>query len=593
MATSSAGTLVKDPITGAYTLAPGAGDNPIGAVSVGDLGIGNPPPLGGNAPGPQGNPGDPISTFNKNIASILTQIQTRAGAGRDQLAGAANALTNESVGAAGAYDPTATPGVNLGSQKGMLGAFQPAISSINTQLQNADAAIKDLESTIGTIQSANEPQVLSPGQSQVTKGGQVISQGHSYSPQINPSTGMTDGFDANTGTWASQEGGSSSSGSGSQSGGENLSGNDAIDLVFGSKNPIGAYATDPNYTKEISGLYSTISAAGVANAPDTLQQYINNHAKSAPVTGQMILNASSTYNIDPALLTTVLMHESDFGTTGAARTTMNPGNQGNTGTSTKAFSSWQQGVLATASNIANRIDAASKASATTNQPAATTAIGGDFNPIAAQKVAKLPQYMQKFTTAGPLGVAYINQDQVKDLPAGTLSALTNMAAQVGIPYVQAADVNALKAITAVLQNLDSMEALADKNLYSGTSGHAIDTILGGVNRFLQTDWGNQLGLFDNYRDTAIKAVQALAGGAGSGLRINGAEIAANTQNLPQAGDSKENASLQIKQLRQLIYTQLGTSFPYAPVKVVDPNGQTGTVPASNLASAIAKGYTVK
>lgn len=127
-----------------------------------------------------------------------------------------------------------------------------------------------------------------------------------------------------------------------------------INSIFGASNPVGAYATDPNYVSEISSLYSTVSGLGVANDPAKLQQYIQNNAPNSPVTGQMITQAAQQTGVDPALLTTVLAHESNFGTAGAGAKTDNPGNQGNTGTSTQSFSNWYSGVLATAQNLSNR-----------------------------------------------------------------------------------------------------------------------------------------------------------------------------------------------------------------------------------------------
>lgn len=539
-------------------------------------------------PGAQATGGtqDAYTKFNQNLASILTQIQKAQAAGTANLGGARDALTSESVTAAGPYDKTMTPDANIAALRGMPGAFAPAVTSVNTQLENTNTGIANLGTEIGALETAYKPIAVSPGQSLVTPDGTRISQGHSYTPQINPNTGLLDGFDQNTGTWSSQD----RSGAGGTAGGASHPGiSDAVEKVFGKSNPIGAYATDPNYVSEISGLYQTISGLNVAGNPEALQAYIDNNAKGAPVTAAMIQNAASTYGLDPALLTTVLLHESDFGTAGAGAKTMNPGNQGNTGTSTQSYNSWQQGVLATAKNLSNRINAVQNQPAAAPAAAETSPVGGAFSAEAGQKVSQLPQALQSYADAGPLGVAYINDDRVPDNMKQSLQILASRA---GIPYVQPSDVNALKSIEAVLGNLNSMQALANKNLNSGILGHAEDSILGGINQAAQTDWGNQLGLFDNYRDTAIKAVQALAGGAGSGLRINGAEIAANTQNLPSASDSKENALLQVKQLKQLIYTQLATTFPYAKVQVQDANGNSGTIPAGNLNAAISRGASV-
>ncbi len=115
---------------------------------------------------------------------------------------------------------------------------------------------------------------------------------------------------------------------------------------------------------------------------------------------------------------------------------------------------------------------------------------------------------------------------------------------------------------AVYSALDQMDTLAKESLSSGLVGRAKNLALGGLNKYAQTEWGQKLNLYDSYRDTAITAVKALAGGAGSGLRINTAEIAANVANLPSSSDNLEQAVTRIKQMKFLLDTQLSTTFPY-------------------------------
>lgn len=601
---SSAGTLVKDPSTGAFTLSPGADQQPVRSVS--DLGIGS----GGTpaAPGAS-SPMDAYGIFNSNLMKVLAAAQGTGStaplyASRDQ-------LQNQALNVSNPLNDTPyasvfrgmTPNAAVAAEKGTQAAFEPGITSINSQIQSENDAATKFNEMVQTAEGIAAPISVPAGTSLITKSGQKIIQGHAYTPTINPQTGLLDGFDTTTGTWASQDQagnagtmpGSTPMTGGGISGGAS-GGYNPIEHIFGSSNPIGAYATDPNYVQEISGLYNTVTKLGVTQSPDALQQYIKNNAGNAPVTGQMILNAAGTYGVDPALLTTVLLHESDFGTAGAATKTNNPGNIGNTGTSTQSYNSWQQGVNAAAANIAKRVAAAGAqpnanvAGASTQQQNATSPVGGSFSPDATTKIQQLPQAYQSYVDAGPLGVAYINDDRVPD---NIKPGLQTMASRAGIPYVKDTDVGALKSIDTVLSNLDNMQTLAENNLGSGTLGHISDMTLGAGAQALQTGWGIQLGLFDNYRDVAIKAVQALAGGAGSGLRINMGEIAANTQNLPQASDSKENAVAQIKQLKQLIYTQLSTTFPYARVNLADPNGNTGTAPVGNLSQLLAKGYSIQ
>lgn len=537
-------------------------------------------------PGAQasGAQNDAYTIFNQQLASILTQMQKAQSAGAANLGGAADTLTTE-ANTSQPYNPAMNPSQNISAIGGMPGAFAPAISSINTQLQNTNTGISNLGTEITGLETAYKPTALSSGQSLVTPGGHTVLQGHSYTPTVNPETGLVDGFDQNTGTWASQDNASgASSGSGTVG---------AIDAIFGASNPVGAYATDPNYTKEISGLYTTIAGLGVTQNADALQTYIDNNAKGAPVTGQMILNAASTYNIDPNLLTTVLLHESDFGTAGAAVKTMNPGNQGNTGTTTQAYNSWQQGVMATASNLANRIKganltAASSGSGTTPGATGSSTVGGTFSPAAAQKVSALPAQVQNYVQAGPAGVAYIDGTRVPDALQGSVQTL---AAQAGIPFLAAGDVSAMQSIVQAQQNLNLMESTAKQVLGSGLVGFGKDL---GATLANDATGGNAFptfNQFNSYATEAINLIKGLAGGSGSGLRMTQSEIDTAQQNIPTSSDTLANAMKKVQVLQGLVYTRISSVFPDAQITVVSPQGQQYYLPASQYSDAIAQGYT--
>lgn len=601
-----AGTLVQDPSTGAFTLAPGAGSNPLGtSPSASELGIGGATATGtGTVSGTTGT--DPVTAFNNNIASILTQIQQASSAGRANLGGAVDALTNESVGAAGGYNPSVAPSANLQDQTGLMGAFAPAITSLNTQLGNANASMSDLGTDISAIQSAEQPVALSPGESLVTKGGDVLLNGVSYSAQVDPSTGALTLLPTNSLTPGA---GGGTSGAGTSSAGTGSS--NYIAAIFGASNPVGAYASDTNYIPEISGLYNSVStdltSLGPVNAT-TIQQYINNQGfKNVPVTGAMIANAAATYDIDPALLTTVLYHESDFGTAGAAVDTMNPGNQGNTGTSTQSYSSWSQGVMATAKNLADRIQAAGNVTPSANNlvaaqipssttasgaasPPATSAVGGNFNTASAAAVSKLPQNMQSYAQAGIGGVAYIDNDRV---PTNMQAAVTNQAAAVGIPYLMASDVAAVQALGVAQQNMDLMSTAASKTLSNGFFGAVGDMAGTAINNlpFVQGNAFTSLSQFQSYATAAVNALKGLAG-SGGGFRITQSEIDTAEANMPESTDTLQHAQQKMAVLQGLIYTTEAKLFPDAPVPITLPDGTAATVPAKNFAAAVTAGAKV-
>lgn len=125
----------------------------------------------------------------------------------------------------------------------------------------------------------------------------------------------------------------------------------------GTLNGIGRYATDPIYSESIAVLYNTIESKTMMSAAKVgaIQDYISSIVPVCPVKAEMIVLASQTYGIDPALLTAVLQHESRFGTLGAGAHTLNPGNVGNVDNGgTHTFPSWQDGVNACAYQLQRR-----------------------------------------------------------------------------------------------------------------------------------------------------------------------------------------------------------------------------------------------
>lgn len=105
------------------------------------------------------------------------------------------------------------------------------------------------------------------------------------------------------------------------------------------------YASDPLYLHKITDILSVMPI--FVSATD-IDNYINNEAIGSPLTGAIILAAAQQYSIDVRLLMAMLELESNFGTAGVAVSTLNPGNVGNTGTSTRTYNSWQDGVAAVA-----------------------------------------------------------------------------------------------------------------------------------------------------------------------------------------------------------------------------------------------------
>lgn len=562
-------------------------------------GVGTPPtatPTGAGAPTQ-----DPYSIFISNLTAMLKQAQAANATGQANLGGAKDTLVNESVsgGTPTPFMPGIFSGAQVGNQEAVENAFQPAITSINTQMENENTQLSDINQLAGTMSAYYKPEAISPGQSLVMPDGTIVTQGHSYQPTLNSVTGLMDGFDQNTGTWASddQKGPIDTTTAGSTPATIGIVG--GIDLMGGSVG-MKPWATDPNYTTEVNTLYQQVQKSSPIPSAPTLDAFIKSMARSSPITGAMIMNAAATYKIDPNLLAAVIGHESDFGTSGTTTLQINnpAGITGSDGKYTP-FNSWTQGVNATAQDLAKRIVKPTTGATGTNS---TSPIGGQFSPTATSKIQQLPQSMQSYVDAGPQGVAYINNDRV---PAALQTAVQTMASRAGIPYLQGDDVNAIKSIGVVYQSIKSMQDLVSTNLHPGLLGRGEDIFNNGLNNLFQGS--PDLTKFTSYRDTAIKAVQALAGGAGSGLRINGAEIEANVNNLPITTDNSETAQAKLSQLSTFLNQQLAATFPYittdtqsssgaAPasssgmVTMTGPNG-TFTVPQSQVATMQQNGYT--
>lgn len=108
---------------------------------------------------------------------------------------------------------------------------------------------------------------------------------------------------------------------------------------------ISTYATDPLHEQKIADI---LQLMGVMDSAGQIDVYIDSEAISSPVTGQMVIDATIKYNVDRRLTLAIMELDSRFGTAGVAVSTLNPGNVGNTGTSTKIYNSWTEGVDAVA-----------------------------------------------------------------------------------------------------------------------------------------------------------------------------------------------------------------------------------------------------
>jgi hypothetical protein len=113
---------------------------------------------------------------------------------------------------------------------------------------------------------------------------------------------------------------------------------------------ISAYATDPQYATKIQTILTSLPTFSVVGDIDA---YIQSTAQGSPVTGSMVFSSAQQYGVDIPLMMAIMENDSDFGTLGIGASTFNPGNIGNTGTSTQTYPSWADGVSAVANWLNN------------------------------------------------------------------------------------------------------------------------------------------------------------------------------------------------------------------------------------------------
>lgn len=108
---------------------------------------------------------------------------------------------------------------------------------------------------------------------------------------------------------------------------------------------VSAYATDALYEEKIQRILTAMPDFQDVVALDV---YIQDKAPGSPVMGDMIYAAADQFSIDRSLLVAIMQNDSQFGTKGIGAATYNPGNVGNTGSATRSFASWGEGVAAVA-----------------------------------------------------------------------------------------------------------------------------------------------------------------------------------------------------------------------------------------------------
>lgn len=102
------------------------------------------------------------------------------------------------------------------------------------------------------------------------------------------------------------------------------------------------YATLPTHEATIAKIY-----ASIPEIKDSLDadRWVHERAPSSPITGGMVVRASTEYNVDAKLLLALMANDSQLGTAGLGARTFNPGNIANRDDGhTFTYPSWEDGV---------------------------------------------------------------------------------------------------------------------------------------------------------------------------------------------------------------------------------------------------------
>lgn len=533
-------------------------------------------PTGGQVPvtaNSDGSVTSPYDSFTNTMLGLLQSVKDANTSGNAALAQQGQNLNQEAINAGNPNNQLGnasvfqgmTPSDRLAAEQALQNSYQPGSLSITNQQNANNQSTADETGIINADIAAQKPVAKGLGDDLVTPGGSIVSP--AFNSTINPDTGLPYGYGDNTNSTPNNTSDGSTVVDGVQFGDMRASGG------------LGAYSTtqDPvEYAQSVSTTASAIKnlAAGQPVTAQTLDDYIQSSAGGkSPITGQMIMNAAQQYkDVDPTVLAGVLSHESSFGTAGKATTTNNPGNQMPGGVEA-TYPTMQQGVNATAKNLAARMQS--------TQPDTTNKSSGGA-PLAASNTAtldafkaQLPVTIQNGARQTVGGIKYIDLGDIGQ-DQSTQSTAEAQAALHGVKAFTADQAAGIQALDTIGQSLNAMTVLAQQQLLPADAGvgTAANFVKNGITGLLGTN--PKLSDFSLNKDSAIKAVTALAGGTGSGLRLNTSTIDAAVNNLPTKYDSQQVALEKIDKTRDLLNIQLATAFgnPAIANGVTQYNGHT-------------------
>jgi len=188
-------------------------------------------------------------------------------------------------------------------------------------------------------------------------------------------------------------------------------------------------------------------------------------------------------------------------------------------------------------------------------------LGGGQSGAGVQTVSQggVPFQLQGSTATAPNGQMYVNQDK---LTPGLERAQTIAAKNAGIPVLSQSEVQTVRDVEYVKSSIEKVQDTISTILSPGLEGRVKGLTVNPIKEFLQSD--TQIATFQVYRDAAIKIIQSLAGGTGSGLRLNQAEINTAITNIPTINDNYETAAKKLQLVNSLLDSKVDTLFPNSP-----------------------------
>lgn len=190
----------------------------------------------------------------------------------------------------------------------------------------------------------------------------------------------------------------------------------------------------------------------------------------------------------------------------------------------------------------------------------------------------LPSQVQTYLNAS--GGQYINEDRV---PAGQRDIVRDLAAKNGVPFLSAGDVASVQGIDYTKAAMGKLTTIVDQILGDGVSGKLGNIAKAAINNFFPTSEARTA--FNAARETAIKQIQAIGSGTGSGFRLNQQEIDNAVSQMPLQTDTLSVAKAKIAWLNSFLDTKrslalTGTIGPQTAAPGLNSTGGSNLIQTS-------------